>query len=430
MCGPYVNNFEGGGLNDAAAAQAAAGVRAGGLGFRSAARSRALAFVVSRVKARPFVENLFRVMAANGVNVPGCMAMYGAQTTCAIADVTAGLPPSRADQVRYQCDMAAEAAIRRFEAFTQGAQEDAPGAPVGEQHAGDRLIVGPGAEDDEHPTAGAGARLQAKLATIVDAQSVDELHDGFVRRRDWTDVRRLRELRDHICSHEWLWAVGPQAGSNLDPAEYVTAVRLRLGANHCDEPLPCRSCGRALLEPNAAHALCCACGPSTKGHNDVRDVVLDFARLADATAEPEVLGLIASAPGLRPADVLTSALALDRDTALDIGVAAPDAAGAGDDCTESMRRRKQAKYAPYSDDLSVAGVVYRPLVWSCYGREHADTTATLTAMARRIARRRGLADHKPVLSRMRAAVGVALARRSARMVHACLRRPWREPVFH
>ena len=68
-------------------------------------------------------------------------------------------------------------------------------------------------------------------------------------------------------------------------------------------------------------------------------------------------------------------------------------------------------------------VIYRPLIWSCYGREHAHTTAAITAIARRVARRQGLADHRRLLARFRAAVEEALARRSARMVHACFRRP-------
>ena len=98
-----------------------------------------------------------------------------------------------------------------------------------------------------------------------------------------------------------------------------------------------------LLDPCCRHALLCAPGESTRGHNEVRDCLLDFARLADSTSEPEVLGLIASAPGLRPADVLTKALGESQSTALDVGVAAPGAHGAGDDCTESMRRTKVAK---------------------------------------------------------------------------------------
>ena len=44
-------------------------------------------------------------------------------------------------------------------------------------------------------------------------------------------------------------------------------------------------------------------------------------------------------------------------------------------------------------------------------------------LCRRAARRQGLADHLPLLARVRAAVGIALARRNARTVHACLRQP-------
>ena len=103
-------------------------------------------------------------------------------------------------------------------------------------------------------------------------------------------------------------ATGPGAGGLLEPDEYATAVRHRLGADHVDETILCCSCGRALLDTSGAHALSCAPGASTRGHNDVRDAVLDFTRLADATAEPEVLGLIASAPGDRPAEILASAI--------------------------------------------------------------------------------------------------------------------------
>ena len=49
--------------------------------------------------------------------------------------------------------------------------------------------------------------------------------------------------------------------------------------------------------------------------------------------------------------------------------------------------------------------------------------AAITAIAWRAARRQGLADHRRLVACFRAAVGVALARRSARAVHACSRWP-------
>ena len=142
--------------------------------------------------------------------------------------------------------------------------------------------------------------------------------------------------------------------------------------------------------------------------------------MADATAEPEVLGLVASAPGLRPADVLTSALATGLDTALDVGIACPDAAGAGEDCCESMRLKKRATYERFLPELEAQGIEYRPLIWSCWGREHPDTTAVLEQVSRRAARRRGFADYRPLLRRARARIGAALARRAAAMLRVCL----------
>ena len=92
-----------------------------------------------------------------------------------------------------------------------------------------------------------------------------------------------------------------------------------------------------MLDANGNYALCCAPGESTKGHNDVRDALFDLARLADATAEKEVLGLLETAPGLRPPDVLTTVVSPGMTSALNVGVAALHARHAGADCTESMR---------------------------------------------------------------------------------------------
>ena len=148
-------------------------------------------------------------------------------------------------------------------------------------------------------------------------------------------------------------------------------------------------------------------------------MVFGLARLADPTAEKEVLGLLDTAPGLRPADVLTSAVSPGLTSALDVGVAALEARRAGADCTETMRLRKRGVYQRLLPALEAEGVEYRPLVWSCWRREHPDTTAALVALARQAARRRG--DCPPqLLRRARAQVGAALARRSAAMLAACL----------
>ena len=100
-----------------------------------------------------------------------------------------------------------------------------------------------------------------------------------------------------------------------------------------------------------SHAWLCARPEATRGHYDARDEILRLAHLADPSAATETLGLIPSAPTLRPADILTSAAVPSRLAALDVGITSPDASGAGDDCCEAMFQRKLSDYGAYRDEM-------------------------------------------------------------------------------
>ena len=173
------------------------------------------------------------------------------------------------------------------------------------------------------------------------------------------------------------------------------------------------------LGTNGSHALCCAPGEGTRGHNKIRDELFAVTRMADTTAEREVLGLLDTAPGLRPADILTNAFVPALSSALDIGVAAPHAVHAGDDCCEAMRLRKIRHYQDHLEDLRLQGIIYTPLIWSFWGREHEDTTKVLRQIARVAARRRG-DKYEAVLSSLRDVIGAVLARRAAAMLLSCI----------
>ena len=393
-------------------------VQQGGLGMRTASQLRSLAFVASRIESRPFVARIFADMASSGIDIPGCLDLYDKQTAAALGEFTSDLPPDIAERARSLCQKGAASAAKRFDAFSNGLPEDIPGAPVGDGHAGDHLVSCEIPDDPEHPRSASAPRLQHSLARLADKHAMDALAHGFRTAGREEDVVRLSELRDPSVCHEWLWAMGSPPAGGLEADVFVTAVRLRLGANHSQEPQFCQQCS-GVLDPMAHHASCCAPGPSTEGHDDVRDALLDLAKIADATSEPEVLGLFASAPDLRPADILTSALSGNLSHALDVGVAAPLAQNAGPDCTEAMRKRKVRRYARFVPELEAQHIQYRPVIWSSWGREHADTTSVLTELAKRAARRRGLADHRPILARARRGIGIAIVRRAARMVHAC-----------
>ena len=140
--------------------------------------------------------------------------------------------------------------------------------------------------------------------------------------------------------------------------------------------MQCGNCGEAYLCPGGYHALVCARGESTRGHNDIRDDLHAMARTVDATAETEPEGLIPSHPRLRPADVLTSAFTAGQQAAVDVGITAPGARGSGADCVVTMHQRKHARLQPFQEEFENNGVVYRLFIISAWGRMHPEADAT------------------------------------------------------
>ena len=253
--------------------------------------------------------------------------------------------------------------------FDDGApvNDDAPrqGRP---QRLGTGIVPQDEDEDAEHPAAAPRGRphLQRAILARLDAQVRHDLRARHESAGNATAVRRLDELSHPDTNHEWLWALSCHRGPLLDASDYVEAVRVRVGAAGPSEPVPCNLCGCELLDSAGAHALCCSRAEATKGHHALARQVYDTAKICDPATEFEEPGLI---PGtrLRPADVLIGALGHGL-TALDIGIASPDACNAGPDCVASMYARKIGDYAPYSDVLDRQNILYQPLIWSVFGR--------------------------------------------------------------
>ena len=104
---------------------------------------------------------------------------------------------------------------------------------------GGGLVTGLGAEDDEHPASSRSLPtllLQGRLADLQDRRIGAALAHSLGQAGGWSGVRRLKEVSDAECNHEWLWQSAPDVGPAFTPVEYVTAVRLRLGAASPDEP--------------------------------------------------------------------------------------------------------------------------------------------------------------------------------------------------
>ena len=120
----------------------------------------------------------------------------------------------------------------------------------------------------------------------------------------------------------------------------------------------------------------------------------------------------------------TTTTLLGRLAALDVGVASPDAAGAGVDSTVSMYERKRAVYAEHFPVLRNQGIQYAPVVWSAYGRPHPDASRVLLTLARQTARRRGETTFRGLARRWAARIAAAIWRRAGQRRP----RPWAELV--
>ena len=128
---------------------------------------------------------------------------------------------------------------------------------------------------------------------------------------------------------------------------------------------------------------------------------------------------------MRPADILTGALG-NGLVAIDIGIASPDAQGVGENFLQVMVTKKLDKYAPHRSALERQNIEYRPLPFSCYGRPHPDTIATLRTLTKRIARRRGCSDGEWRYRRLRSKIVTQIWARAARMV----RSSWPDKEIH
>ena len=326
------------------------------------------AFLASRVASRPMAAEMCQHAADAGL-CPAALSLqtYDARTAAAWAMWLQGLPDAVHDD-SWLTPATCTAALGQPRSGMRARRRDNPLPALA---PGGRLIAALGTEDVEHPhTRTAHGALALQQQRCVAAGLMNKLR----AQERWGDLHRLQDLSAPDASHDWLWAVGPHKGARIDSAdEFAAAVRLRLGCGGPTDPVQCSCCGVATLQCSGEHALHCAAGESTRGHNDVRDTLHAVAKTTDSQAELEPEGLITSHPRLRPADVLTGAFHQGRLAAVDVGVICPTAAGAGLDCVVTMHDRKLAAMAVHqaalalstSPLLSVAGAGFTQPRWAC-----------------------------------------------------------------
>jgi hypothetical protein len=355
-----------------------------------------------------------------------CLLAYDLRTKSALDLWLQDLPQGLHAQAREYIADAAELAARRWRSWCEGSEPE-PSADGGSRDApanpGAGVVGSVGSADPEHPRSAprtTALHLQHYLTRLVDNCAAQGLVDKFTTEHRKGDLDRLSDLSSQDSNHDWLWAVHPNKGNRLATDEYVEAVRLRLGCGGPVEPALCKNCGTAVMSCNGEHGLLCAKGESTKGHNAIRDQLHDMASSVDRSTELEPTGLIASRPQLRPADTLTGAFHNGRLAAVDVGVICPAASGAGLDCVQTMDQRKRDRMAPFAEELAYGAVEYHPFAVSCWGRLHPSAEQMLRNISKRMARREGLSNQRPIEDRLRARITTEVMRRAARMVLRCL----------
>jgi len=312
-----------------------------------------------------------------------------------------------------------------------GARRGVSGRARGQQDTGQQSSGGGGAEGDGGGQAGGSKRLQNRLITALEREQVDQVLHGLAVRADppgFLRHARLADLSNAQTKHGWLSAVNSAHGPVLQPQQFITCLRLRLGLPVAaySGPERCTAClGQFTDDAIGPHALCCARGQATVGHNRVRDHVADLAKISDSNTsiEESSAAAIGSDARVRPADILTSATPLGRagSAALDIGICCPHTRvsvrrGGAVDVLDEYHLAKVSKYHAVA---AGAGWGYYPMTMTCYGRPHHTTIAIVHKLAMAAARRFGVEDSAKIEENWWRNCSTLLAERAARMVMKC-----------
>ena len=429
---PSLGRSLNGEIGNVAWEQASLGYDNGGIAWKSVQELALPAFLASRTAARPAVLSLFAGLEGAGFGSEAELtAAFDERFKAAEQRLVQLLPAERASQLSGIIAAGGAHAEQQWRQMSGGAPDDPTVPPGGTGALEDAFLqdaIGSYADAGGEPGVQRSAHLagpvQRAICAVCDEVRLERVIDGLRRTARDSDIRRINELRASKDQERgWLWAIQRGSEATLEPADFALAVRTMLGADTLVHPMLCAGCGSRLLDVQAKHALCCMGAATTVGHNRIRDAVAMGLAVADPGTIVEPLGLVPSHPRMRPADILSRAGLEQGLLALDIGVASPEAGGAGDDCVAAMEGRKKAFYGEaVLAALHAEGITYTPLIISCYGRRSWVLSELLRADALRAARTRDGVSGKHVLRRWERAIACEVWRRAARMVRRCLPR--------
>ena len=186
------------------------------------------AFLASRTDSRSLSEEL-----AQGLPDEWQNALFGtwdASTRAALQEWGACLEPATAAVAQQIIDESASLSERRAAQLAGRLPRDPLSDANGFASRTTAHLLAPvGLEDPEHPDAPSDG-LQTRLVDLVVKGRLDMVRETLRCAGDFEGLQILSDQCDAATDHSWLWALAAADGSIVPSDEFITAVRLRLGA--------------------------------------------------------------------------------------------------------------------------------------------------------------------------------------------------------
>ena len=300
----------------------------------------------------------------------------------------------------------------KLEILGRGAEE-CPPVVTGDMMEG--LQAKTGREDS---VASLRVTTQKEVSLAIDSRNHQNLTTSIVNSENVRDKARIGSL-GLPNSGAWLNVIpSPALGLHLQPREFITAVKYRLGINVFPAEGRCTACP-VLSDATGDHAVSCGWGGERIArHNLIRDVLYNSCSSAALGPTREDRALL---PGTeaRPADILLPYWSGGKDTALDITVVNPLQTAFIHQSAEvpghALRKAYERKMARHGDSCREVGMVFRPLPMDTLGAWSDTMVAEVKRIGSSLARHTA-GEESEVIKHLVQRVAVVLARVNASMI--------------
>ena len=272
-------------------------------------------------------------------------------------------------------------------------------------------------EEDVLPSEHFGDVNQRGVSVKIDLKNKSLLSERVQQEGCVRDIARLASLsiKDSHAG-AWLTVVpSPGLGLKLHPAEFVVALRHRLGHPIYSTDGPCPACGQP-SDKMGVHAMNCAWqGERIARHNALRDTLHSTASTAALAPAKEGRFLLPGEGG-RPADVLIPGWSGGKDAAIDVTVINPlqesivteAAASPGHALTVAHQRKLDKSW----DACHRQGIVFLPLAVESLGAWHPSAIVEIKRLGSALARHTG-EEEATTTSRLFQRLSISLMRGNA-----------------